>query len=83
MQLVVSAGGTIRCLYDESIELAAFGSLSISRGSFVEPTTDGQWLCDLSPVNGPMLGPFLSRSQALAAEVNWLEVFWLSAKPVE
>ena len=52
MQLVVSAGGTIRCLYDESIELAAFGHLSISRGSFVEPTTDGQWLINLGPAQG-------------------------------
>ena len=78
MQLVVSTSGTIRCLYDESIELAAFGPLSISRASFVEPTADGQWLADLGPVRGPALGPFPLRSQALQAESNWLETHWLT-----
>jgi hypothetical protein len=78
MQLVVSPGGTIRCLYDESIELAAFGPLSISRGSFVEPTADGQLLADLGPAHGPALGPFPLRSQALQTEREWLEAHWLT-----
>jgi hypothetical protein len=78
MLLVVSAGGTIRCLYDESLELAALGPLSISRGSFVEPTADGQWLADLAPAQGPALGPFPLRSQALQAERDWLEAHWLT-----
>ena len=78
MQLVVSAGGTIRCLYDESIELGTLGPLSISRGSFVEPTADGQWLADLGPAQGPALGPFPLRSQALQAERDWLEAHWLT-----
>ena len=41
MQLVVAPGGTVRCVYDETIELTALGALSISRGSRVEPTADG------------------------------------------
>ena len=32
----------------------------------------GRWLADLSPVSGPLLGPFCLRSQALAAEQEWL-----------
>ena len=79
MQLIVESGGSIRCLYDEAIELATFGQLSISRGSHVEPTADGQWIADLSPVSGPLLGPFPLRTDALAAERHWLESNWLIA----
>jgi hypothetical protein len=77
MQLVVSAGGAVRCLYDETIDLSALGDLAIRRGSHVEPLPDGRWHCDLSPVNGPTLGPYSCRSAALRAEVAWLEVHWL------
>lgn len=78
MQLVISSTGTIRCLYDETLNLHTLGKLSISRGSHVEPNEDGQWFADLAPVGGPQLGPFSSRSAALTAEVRWLEEHWLS-----
>lgn len=78
MQLLIDAYGNIRCLYDEAIPLASLGSLSIARGSHVEPTADGQWLADLSPVSGPQLGPFATRSLALDAEREWLEANWLT-----
>ena len=77
MDLFIGLGGKIRCLYSEEIDLAELGQLSIRRGSHVEPDEHGQWLCDLSPVSGPMLGPFASRSAALAAEVAWLAKHWL------
>jgi hypothetical protein len=77
MQLLIEPSGTIRCLYTEAIPLAALGSLHITRGSHVEPTPDGRWLADLSPVGGPVLGPFEARSTALAAEQAWLETHWL------
>ena len=77
MELLIEPGGTIRCLYGEEINLAELGHLSIRRGSHVEPNQHGQWLCDLSPVSGPTLGPFASRSEALAAEVAWLAEHWL------
>jgi hypothetical protein len=73
MQLVVRPGGTLRCLYDEAIDLHALGSLSIERASHVEPDQHGRWLADLSPVNGPTLGPFAKRTEALEAEKDWLE----------
>lgn len=79
MQLVITPTGTIRCLYDEAIDLHAFGQPVISRGSRVEPTADGQWIADLSPVGGPSLRPFPCRSQALDAERQWLEEHWLTA----
>jgi hypothetical protein len=47
--------------------------MSIRRASHVEPDDDGQWWADLSPVNGPHLGPFAKRSEALTAESSWLE----------
>jgi hypothetical protein len=77
MQLLVEPGGGVRCLYDESIPLASLGVLAILRGSHVEPTADGRWTADLSPVQGPTLGPFDQRSDALAAERAWLEANWL------
>jgi len=77
MQLLVAPGGTVRCIYSEQLDLAALGAPTITRGSHVEPTGNGRWTADLSPVDGPMLGPFDSRSEALAAEVRWLEEHWL------
>ena len=77
MQLVVQPNGSIRCVYDEQFNLRALGTMSIQRGSHVEPTLDGQWTADLSPVAGPVLGPFTLRTAALAAERQWLEEHWL------
>ena len=78
MQLVIESGGTVRCVYGEAIDLTVLGSLTIARGSHVEPTIDGHWTADLSPAGGPVLGPFDRRSDALAAELDWLEANWLT-----
>ena len=77
MQLVVQLGGTVHCLYGEELELPQLGRLAIARGSHVEPTATGQWTADMSPVTGPVLGPFPSRSDVLTAERQWLEIHWL------
>jgi hypothetical protein len=79
MQLIISNQGIVSCVYAESLDLASLGRLSITRGSHVEPDDNGQWRVDLSPVGGPVLGPFTLRSAALAAEHEWLESFWLNA----
>jgi hypothetical protein len=73
MELIVARDGTGHCLYDEAIDLAALGRLSITRASDVEPDDQGRWFADLAPISGPRLGPFGLRSQALAAEQTWLE----------
>ena len=78
MQLVVQPGGTVHCLYGEELDLPQLGSLAIARGSHVEPDSTGQWTADMSPVHGPVLGPFPSRSDALTAERQWLEAHWLT-----
>ncbi|MGL4464932.1 MAG: hypothetical protein ACRDD1_07310 [Planctomycetia bacterium] len=79
MQIVILPNGSVRCLYDEAVDLHAFGRPTIRRGSHVEPTPAGCWTADLSPAGGPLLGPFLQRSDALAAERRWLEDHWLPA----
>ena len=78
MQLLIETSGSIRCLYDESLDLASLGHLQIERGSHVEPTTTGHWTADMSPVSGPTLGPFATRSAALEAERTWLLSHWLT-----
>jgi hypothetical protein len=77
MQLIVEPSGTVRCIYDEGIDLLALGSSVIARASHVEPDRRGRWWADLSPIHGPILGPFDHRSEALAAEHAWLETNWL------
>ena len=77
MQILILPDGTAKCLYGEDLDLNVLGQLSIQRGSHVEPTANGQWTADLSPVKGPVLGPFRSRSEALQAEREWLEENWL------
>jgi len=80
MQLVISPGGTARCLYGEEIDLYLLGRPVIERVSHVEPDQQGGWWADLAPVQGPVLGPFAQRSQALAAEAAWLTEHWLSRR---
>jgi hypothetical protein len=80
MELIVSPQGQVHCLYDESLDLSVLGPLSIRRASYVEPTPDGQWTADLSPLGGPVLGPFPLRSAALAAEEGWITRNWLSSR---
>ena len=77
MELLIAPTGGIRCVYGEEVNLSELGRLSIQRGSHVEPTADGQWTADMSPVLGPQLGPFDCRTQALEAEVAWLNQYWL------
>ncbi len=76
MQILIEPAGSIRCLYGEAIE-ATLGPLQIARASHVEPTASGQWRADLSPLSGPVLGPFGCRSDALAAEEVWISEHWL------
>jgi len=79
MQLLIDRQGQIRCVYGESIDLRSLGLLTISRASHIEPAGDGRWAADLSLVQGPTLGPFNQRTEAIAAELAWLESHWLDA----
>lgn len=69
--------GTCRFIYDDALADIAqeIGPLVIRRASHVEPTNDGQWAADMTPVGGPSrLGPYSRREVALAAERDWLEM---------
>jgi hypothetical protein len=79
MHLVVEPTGRIRAIYTEELDLAVLGRPEIRRASHVEPGLDGCWSADLRPIGGPVLGPFERRSQALEAELAWLEANWLVA----
>ena len=75
MNIYVRPDGTAQCIYDETMDLTKIGAVAIRRASHVEPAANrpDHWEADLSPVNGPVLGPFTTRAEALKAEVAWLE----------
>ena len=65
-------GDTIRHIYsDDLLSLASQGKAVTARASHVEPGNGG-WMVDLTPVNGPIMGPYPRRDEALNAEVEWL-----------
>ena len=72
MELVVDAGGDVRWIYGEELDLREIGKLQITRASHVEPDRDGFWWADMGPVDGLVLGPFKNRTEALQAERGWL-----------
>jgi hypothetical protein len=75
MQMIVGTDGTVRMIYADEMApvLAAMGEVTVKRASHVEPAPGG-WAADMAPVGGPVLGPYALRSEALAAEVQWLQV---------
>ena len=70
MELFIAPGGVVTAIYAETIDFETLGKPTISRASHVEPDESGRWFAQI--VNGPILGPFTKRSEALAAEINWL-----------
>ena len=65
----------LRAEFDLAMALCGcrtIGQLQITGASHVEPDRDGFWWADMGPVDGPMLGPFRSRTEALQAEREWL-----------
>jgi hypothetical protein len=58
---------------DDLRDLLKQGRANIRRVSTVEPTEDGRWQADLSPVGGPILEACETRQEALNNEVQWLE----------
>lgn len=72
-ELFIDDDGTIQLIHDDDLALLFCGDeVDIRRASHVEPVAGGGWTADLSPVNGPVLGPFATRRDALKAEVAWL-----------
>lgn len=70
----VEPDGRLVLVYADALApLLREGPHVIRRASNVEPAEGGGWSADLEPVGGPVLGPYALRSEALAAEVAWLE----------
>lgn len=66
--------GHVQFVYnDELADLLDEGTVAVCRVSHVEPAVGGGWTADMSPVGGPVLGPFPLRATALEAELSWLQ----------
>lgn len=71
-QIGVNSKGDLTFIYSDEISfLKALGTFSVKRASHVEPTEDGKWTASM--VDGPVLGPFDLRGDALSAEVEYLK----------
>jgi hypothetical protein len=76
--VAIRADGTLEFIYaDELRLLLELGDCRITRASHVEPTQEGLWRADLSPVGGPVLEPTRLRAAALEQEQEWLETNFL------
>jgi len=87
--VIVNPNGTLRFLVSDRTEQAFSEAsvLEIHRVSHVDvfedldpkaktkaaPGSPTSWYADMSPVNGPVLGPFRSRKRALQEERYYLE----------
>lgn len=73
MKIRINPDGTAVMIYTEDIDITDLGNVqSIIRASIIEPTDGNQWAADMWLVGGPVLEPFNKRSEALAAEVEWI-----------
>lgn len=59
-------------MYSDDFDYRELGEPEIRRASHVEPDENGRWIADLALVQGPKLGPFEKRSDALDAEKKYL-----------
>ncbi len=73
MKVKITPRGKVILLYEEEVGLIDVlgGTRHVERVSHVEPDEKGDWWAIM--IHGPKLGPFPKRSQALQAEVQWLE----------
>ena len=74
MQIVIKPTGVFIGIYSDMLDYGELGNYRISRASHVEPDESGSWTTDLSPVNGPTLGPFDKRNEAIDAELEYLNL---------
>lgn len=77
MKIKITPQGRVMLLYEEEVGLAEAlgGKHVITRASHVEPDHKGDWWARMIvPESGLItLGPFSKRSEALKAEIQYLE----------
>ena len=72
-ELVIRSDGTLVFIYNDDLrEIMSLGDTKIARASHVEPSPEGKWIADLTPVGGSVFGPFETRREALQYEAEWL-----------
>ena len=74
MQIVIKPSGVFISIYSDTFDYGEFGKPQIRRASHVEPDDAGHWFADMSPVDGPKLGPFNKRNEAVDAELEFLNM---------
>ena len=74
-KIAIGPDGQLTAIYSDSLaDLCEAGSAVVVRVSHVEPDPNGPgWIADLGPINGPMLGPYRLREDALKAEMRFLD----------
>lgn len=74
IRIAIPADGNVQLIYKDEVAdvIKALGHATTARASHVEPTADGRWQADISPVGGPMLPPTDTRQESLDLEVAWL-----------
>jgi hypothetical protein len=71
-RIIIGKDGTLRFIYSDALAaLLGERKATVKRASHVEPTDDGRWTADMTPLGGSVLGPFTLRQEALDAEVAW------------
>lgn len=75
----INPDGIISMIHNDNMApLLSEGDSVLRRASHVEPCGI-QWIADMSPLNGPVLGPFVLRGEALASEAEWIKVHYLES----
>ena len=73
MNVTVTPQGDIRFVWDDALHaVTTLGPWTRRRASHVEDDGHGCFTADMSPMGGPVLGPFHLHKDAIAAEVAWL-----------
>lgn len=77
VEILIQPDGTIVYIHNDTVasDFKSLGKIQIKRASNVEPTANGEWNVDLSPVGGPesLEQVFDNRTVALAEEVAYLK----------
>ena len=73
MIISIDTKGDIRGIYRDEFPWRELGKPMVQRASHVEPDSFGLWWADLELSDGPKIGPFARRIDAIAAEIAWLE----------
>lgn len=81
VRFFIGRDGAIRFIHTDAVDISKLSPkidlVTIRRASHVEPIQSGdnknKFEADLTPVGGPVLGPFDLRSEALSAELSHLD----------